>query len=63
VSGGDSSQPAHIVITFGILGVSTLGLLFVIYFYQQLAANKSEEVARERLANVEDFNGVDFGAY
>ncbi|KAG5680892.1 hypothetical protein PVAND_010371 [Polypedilum vanderplanki] len=45
------------------IGVSTIGLIYVIYFYRKLTDNKIEEIASERLANVEDFNGVEFGAY
>jgi hypothetical protein len=45
------------------LGVSTLGLFFVIYFYKKLTTSKVEEVGCERVAKVVDLHGVEFGAY
>lgn len=44
-------------------GVSVLGLSFVIYFLKKLNEQHIQGVIRERLTNVEEFTGVDFGAY
>lgn len=43
--------------------VSVLGLSFVIYFFKKLNDRHIQGVARERLTNVEELTGVDFGAY
>ncbi|CAH1721041.1 unnamed protein product [Chironomus riparius] len=44
-------------------GISVLGLSFVIYFFKKLNDRHIQGVTRERLTNVEEFTGVDFGAY
>ncbi|CAG9804894.1 unnamed protein product [Chironomus riparius] len=45
------------------IGISVLGLSFVIYFFKKLNDRHIQGVTRERLTNVEEFTGVDFGAY
>ncbi|XP_070500069.1 uncharacterized protein [Chironomus tepperi] len=57
--------PLNVVplIMWADIGVSVLGLLFVIYFLKKLNDRHIQGVTRERLTNVEEFTGVDFGAY